>query len=385
MVGAGVFGAWTALHLRRAGKRVLLVDGMGPGNACASSGGESRMIRSIYGRDAACTRMAHASLIAWRALSRGLSPPVLHAASVLFLFEEMVDYARDTLAVHRELGLLLEQLDPATMARRFPAIDFTGVQFGLFEPAFGALMARRGVSEVVRRLVSEGGEYRLARAAPAGVGHAVLLDGRAEHADAVVYACGPWLPKLFPELLGQRIRVTRQEVAFLAPPPGDGRFEAARLPAWADFHGGDLYYGFPNLEARGFKIARDAPGADFDPDTGDRGPSREGPALLRALAEHRFPALVGRPFCEFRVCQYERSSSGDFLIDRHPTLEGAYLVGAGSGHGFKHGPEVGRITADLVLGRRAPDSRFSLRSMTDHPRPAPHGVVSADSSGSSPR
>ena len=149
----------------------------------------------------------------------------------------------------------------------------------------------------------------------------------------------------------------------MAPPNGDARFEAHALPGWADFNGGDMYYGFPNLEGRGFKIAHDTHGGPFDPDTGDRSMSAEGAALVRAFAARRFPALADRPFTEFRVCQYENSSNGDFLIDRHPTLNGAFLLGAGSGHGFKHGPEVGRLMTDLALGRTsAPESRFSLTS-----------------------
>lgn len=187
-----------------------------------------------------------------------------------------------------------------------------------------------------------------------------MLDGRRHDATAIIWACGPWLPKVFPNELGQRIFVTRQEVAFIAPPDGDDSFEASHLPGWADFNGGDLYYGFPNLEGRGFKIARDTHGADFDPDSGDRRMSEEGMGLLRTFAERRFPALAGRPFTEFRVCQYENSSNGDFLIDRHPTFDGVYLLGGGSGHGFKHGPAVGRMMAELVVHGTAPDQRFSL-------------------------
>lgn len=157
--------------------------------------------------------------------------------------------------------------------------------------------------------------------------------------------------------------MTRQEIAFIAPPTGDERFEPAALPGWADFNGGDLYYGFPNLEGRGFKIARDTHGASFDPDTGDRRMSEEGVSLLRTFAARRFPALAAQPFTEFRVCQYENSSNGDFLIDRHPEQPGVILVGGGSGHGFKHGPEVGRMAAALALGRsEAADARFSLAS-----------------------
>ncbi len=371
VVGAGVFGAWTAVHLRRAGKRVLLVDQMGPGNARAASGGESRATRSIYGRDRVYTAMAHASLVEWKAVSARASLPLFHDTGVLFLFNEMVPYARESIEAHRALNLPLQEIDARAMARRWPQFDFSGIAFGLYQPEFGALMARRAVQEIVARFVEEGGEYRLAHAAPdPRDGHAIVLNGARAHAESVIYACGPWLPKLFPDAVGARMFVTRQEIAFVAPPDGDMAFEKERLPTWADFNGGDLYYGFPNLEARGFKLARDAHGAPFDPDTGDRRMSEEGASLLRAYLARRFPALAARPFSEFRVCQYENSSNGDFLIDRHPDAAGAFLLGAGSGHGFKHGPEAGRLMADLVLGRAAePDPRFALASKaTTHHR-----------------
>jgi len=329
VVGAGVFGAWTAAYLRRKGERVILVDQMGPANARASSGGESRMTRGTYGRDEIYTRMALDSLEEWKRLSERSALPLFHESGVLFCFEEMIDYAHDSIEVHRRLNLPLEQLSNLDLQGRWEQMNFDGVEFGLFEPEFGALMARRAVEELVARFVARGGEYMLATATPGDDGHSVYLDGRFESASAVVWACGPWLPKVFPDLLSDRIFVTRQEVAFIAPPDGDDSFEASRLPGWADFNGGDLYYGFPNLEGRGFKIARDTHGVDFDPDIGDRRMSEDGAALLRTFAERRFPALAGRPFTEFRVCQYENSSNGDFLIDRHPTLDGVYLLGGG--------------------------------------------------------
>lgn len=360
VVGAGVFGAWTATHLRRMGKEVLLVDQMGPANSRASSGGESRMTRGTYGRDEIYTRMALASLEQWKALSQRSALPLFHQAGVLFCFQQMIDYARESIEVHTRLGLPLETVPNRELRRRWPQMNFDGIEFGLFEAEFGVLMARRAVEETVARFVAGGGEYVLAHAEPGPNAHELRLDGEPRVAEAVVWACGPWLPKVFPDILGQRIFVTRQDVVFIAPPDGDDAFGPAALPGWADFNNGDLFYGMPNLEGRGFKIARDTHGAEFDPDTGDRRISDESAALLRAFAERRFPALAGRPITEFRVCQYENSSNGDFLIDRHPTLEGAYLLGGGSGHGFKHGPEVGRLMAELVAQGRAPDPRFSL-------------------------
>ena len=360
VVGAGVFGSWTAEYLRRAGWRVLLVDRLGAANAQASSGGESRLTRANYGPDEVYTRMALRSLAEWKRLSDASTLPLFHAHGVLFLFNELVDYARACIDVHERLRLPLEVLDHAALTARWPQIDFAGIEIGLYEADFGGLMARRGVQELVRSFVERGGEYRIAFAAPGSTGHEVLLNGERESCDAVVYACGPWLGKVFPDILRERMFVTRQEVAFIAPPDGDLRFEPDALPGWADFNGGDMYYGLPNIEGRGFKIAHDAHGHAFDPDSGDRRMSEEGMATLRAFVARRFPALAARPFTEFRVCQYENSSNGDFLIDRHPTLEGAYLLGGGSGHGFKHGPEVGRAMAELVVNGTAADARFSL-------------------------
>ncbi|MBL8549709.1 MAG: FAD-dependent oxidoreductase [Hyphomonadaceae bacterium] len=362
VVGAGVFGAWTAWRLRKARKRVLLVDLAGPAHARASSGGESRMTRAVYGADAIYTRMATASLVDWRALSRRTSLPIFHETGVLFFFNNMVPYAQGSIEAHRAAGLPTQQLDRAEMQRRWPQINFADAEFGLFEPRFGVLMARRSVQEVVAEFVRDGGEYRIARAAPAGA-HAVSLNGLGETADAIVYACGPWLPRVFPEVLGDRIFVTRQEILFFATPPGDTSYEASRLPGWADYNGGDLFYGMPQLESRGFKVAHDKHGAHIDPDTEERVLSAEGLATVKAYVARRFPGLAGMPLVESRVCQYENSSNGDFLMDRHPTLEGVWLLGGGSGHGFKHGPEVGRMMAELVMGRQsAIEPRFSLAS-----------------------
>ncbi|MGH9882926.1 MAG: FAD-dependent oxidoreductase, partial [Pyrinomonadaceae bacterium] len=173
-----------------------------------------------------------------------------------------------------------------------------------------------------------------------------------------VFACGPWLPKLFPALLAELIHVTRQEVFFFGVPAGDDRFEREQIPAWIDFN--DLVYGIPNLDNRGFKIAIDAHGAQFDPDTDDRVPSPEGLTAVRAYLAKRMPALHDAPVTESRVCQYENTSNGDFLIDRHPALENVWLVGGGSGHGFKHGPAVGEHVAALISGDAKVQLRFAL-------------------------
>jgi sarcosine oxidase len=373
VVGAGVFGAWTAWHLRREGRRVLLVDASGPANARASSGGESRMTRAMYGADTIYARMAHESLDDWRWLSARAGLPIFHPIGVLMFFDRPDPYADASIETSRRLGLRFEVLKGPALERRWPQIDWTGIAFGLFEPDFGPLMARRAVQTLVREYVSMGGEYTLASVLPPGEGSTLeelrTSAGDVLRADRYVFACGPWLPKLFPALLGPRIFPTRQEVFFFAPESGDDRFAPQRLPGWADFNGGDVYYGFPDLESRGFKIAHDAHGPDFDPETGDRQPTAAGLANIRAYLRRRFPALAARPLVESRVCQYENSSNGDLLIDVHPQWPNVLLVGAGSGHGFKHGPAVGRYAAALISGAPAQvEPRFSLASKGESQR-----------------
>jgi sarcosine oxidase len=194
-----------------------------------------------------------------------------------------------------------------------------------------------------------------------GKGHldSLLTSSRESiRAEVFVFACGPWLPKVFPDLLGNRINPTRQEVFFFGVPAGDSRFRPPAMPAWIDF--GDEVYGLPDLENRGFKIAFDRHGPHIDPDTDQRLVSPEAAAAMRDYLARRFPALKDAPVLETRVCQYENTSSGDFLIDRHPEFENVWLVGGGSGHGFKHGPALGEYVASQILQTGASEPRFSL-------------------------
>jgi sarcosine oxidase len=370
IVGAGVFGTWTALHLLRMGHKVTLIDAWGPAHARASSGGESRLIRAAYGTDAIYTRMALDSLTEWKKLSEGSGLPIFHQCGVLFFFPTEEAYVRDSVSAHHALGIPTEVLSSGEMSRRFPMIDFDDVAVGLFEPSFGVLMARRAVQTLAKAFVERGGRLIHAAVPPPSVvdrelSEVVLADGTRIDGDRFVFAAGPWLPKLFPDVIGRRVRPTRQEVFYFAPPSGNDRFSPAAMPGWADFNGGDMFYGTPDLEGRGVKFAHDAHGAEVDPDMQDREPSDDALTDIVAFRDRRFPLLKNAPLIGAEVCQYENSSTGDFLVDFHPELTNVLLVGAGSGHGFKHGPEVGRYAAGKLTGSVTAEPRFSLASKSE--------------------
>ena len=367
VVGAGVFGAWTAYQLCRSGKRVVLIDAHGPGNSRASSGGESRIIRMGYGADEIYTRSARRSLQLWQELFARIDLRLFHRTGVLWLAHEDDPYPAQSAATLRKVGIPFEELTAAEVSRRYPQIGLERISWALLEPDSGLLLARRAVQAVTFVATKTGVEYlQDAVATPDGAAtrgkldHIETASGRRISAGSYVFACGPWLPKIFPDLLADRIQPTRQEVFFFGAPAGD-RFTAPNLPTWIDFK--DEAYGLPDLEGRGIKIAIDRHGPPFDPDSGSRVVTNEGLAEVRHCLARRLPELKDAPVTETRVCQYENTSNGDFLIDLHPQFENVWLVGGGSGHGFKHGPVVGEYVAARIEGNaEGIEPRFSLES-----------------------
>jgi glycine/D-amino acid oxidase-like deaminating enzyme len=261
-------------------------------------------------------------------------------------------------------------LNPTELESKYLQIRFLSEQAGIFELEGGALLARRAVQALVQAAIQEGVDY-FAEAALAPVGGSVkTTSGKALRAAAFVYACGPWLPKIFPEILGGRIRPTRQEVFFFGTPLGDRRFAPPAMPVWLDFSDERRAYTLPDLEGRGFKLAFDRYGPEFDPDSGDRAAS--GLDAARSFLAERFPLLASAPLLESRVCQYENTPTGDFLIDRHPGFNDVWLAGGGSGHGFNHGPALGEYVVQLIDGVSPAEPRFSLAAMQSHAKRAVH-------------
>jgi sarcosine oxidase len=364
VIGAGVFGAWTAWHLARRGRRVLLVDAYGPGNARASSAGESRIIRMGYGSDDLYTRWSQRSLVQWKEFFAATGQALFHETGVLWLAGKNDARVQQTVETLRQCAVPFQELSRAELDNRYPQIGLDGITKGLLEPQSGVLMARRAVAAVVEDARRCGVDYRIAQIAePRAAGRipsVVTTSGERLEADHFVFACGAWLGKLFPEILGPRIFPSRQEVFFFGVPAGDSRFAPPALPTWLFQE--DEIYGMPDLESRGLKIAVDRHGERVDPDTQSRLASIDGANEARRFVEQRFPALRNAPIVETRVCQYENTWNGDFLIDRHPKIENVWFVGGGSGHGFKHGPAVGEYVAARLLDGAKEEARFSLAS-----------------------
>ena len=363
VVGAGVFGAWTALALARRGKRVLLLEAYGPGHSRSSSGDEARIIRMGYGADEIYTRWAERSLTQWKELFLATRTEALfQPTGVLWLADAENEAQRATREVLTRCGVKFVEMDRAALAERYTQIDLAGIENGLYEPESGVLMARRAVAATVAEALRLGVEYRTAqvsaRQEAGAISHITTGGGESIAAGEFVFACGAWLGKTFRKVLGDRIFPTRQIVFYFGAPAGDERFSSPALPTF--LFKTDESYGMPNLESRGLKIGLDQHGERVDPDTQSRIVTQSEIEQIRKYVGWRFPALKDAPIVETRVCQYENTSSGDFLIDRHPETSNVWLVGGGSGHGFKHGPAVGEYVAGQVLDGGKAEPRFTL-------------------------
>jgi sarcosine oxidase len=333
-------------------------------------------MRGTYGPDQPYTELAARSLSLWAKYEGKWKQRLLHRSGVLWMAAGRDDaFERGSVKMLRAAKIKFQELSTPQMTKRWPQINFEGIEWGIFEPESGYLFARASCQAVVDAFVAAGGTYRhFAVGIDELDGEPLralsLSDGSRVKADDYVFACGPWLGKLFPDTIGKMVRPTKQDVFFFGPPPGDARFSDRHMPVWAD-HRGHFRYGIPGSDRRGFKIADDTRGPVFDPTTGERLVSAETLKDIRKYVAFRFPALKDAPLVETRVCQYEQTPDSHFIIDRHPRHPNVWLLGGGSGHGFKHGPAIGEMMAGLILRGGTPEpvwqlSRFKGKSSQAH-------------------
>jgi sarcosine oxidase len=309
------------------------------------------------------TRWSMRSLEQWRTLlGHSARTSQFQPAGVLWMAREQDSLTTKTLESLGRLGVNHERLERSQLAKRWPQIDLGPITWAIHEPDSGFLVGFHVVQTVAQMAVGGGAVYlQESVLPPAGKDRLAALttrSGKTVSAKTFVFACGPWLPKLFPDVLGERIFPTRQEVFYFGVPPGDDRFQSPAMPVWVDF--AEEIYGIPDFKGRGFKVAPDRHGPRVDPDSLERVPSPETTARVHEFVGRRFPALKDAPIVASEVCQYENTSNGDFLIDRHPELANVWLVGGGSGHGFKHGPAVGEYVAARIADGKPVEAKFSL-------------------------
>jgi glycine/D-amino acid oxidase-like deaminating enzyme len=354
VVGAGAFGGWTALWLLRSGMKVTLIDAWGAGNSRSSSGDETRVIRSTYGANEFYFDLNVRALELWKEHQQKWERPVFFNTGVLWLcYEKNTPIVDDSIPFARKHAMEYRHFSVDDLKKQYPIVNTEDLDHGWLDPFGGYLKARESCQLVAETFVREGGELVIAHADADSVSKSdglqpLLSNGESPSADLYIYACGSWLGKLFPDVLGPVITCSKQEAYYFGVPAGRAK-EFDNFPVWVDVDGSDYYYGIPGNANRGFKIGVDRRGKPFDPTSGERALEPEVLAHARKFIGHRFPDLRDAPLVESRVCPYENSPDGNFIFQQHPETERVYFLGGGSGHGFKHGPAWGEWVAKKIV------------------------------------
>ncbi len=368
VVGAGAFGGWTALYLREMGHTVTLIDQYGPGNSRATSGGETRQIRAVYGEREIYTKWVLEAFDRWQAREAEWGKKLFFRTGQLSLAPEWTKELIDTRKVFDRLGVKYDLVEPGDLARRYPQIKMNNVGVAMSTPSTGVLKAREGCLAVAQAFEKKGGRFVTARVelgarAGGALQDVALSTGQRVSAPIFVFACGPWLPKVFPSVMKNKLETPRRAVFFYGTPPGDQRFTYPNFPTWSV----DNAYGFPCIEGKGFKVVPTFERELVDPDTQEHTLTADEQRKGRAFAAKWFPALAQQPLVDARICQREDSIDDHFIVNRHPELSNVWLVGGGSGHGYKHGIMLGDYVANRVVGQdKNPElaATFALKAAT---------------------
>ena len=345
VVGAGVFGASTARELARRGWDVTLVEQYAPGTVRSASGGDTRLLRMAHGDAEWYCGLVQRARTLWLELQESSGVRIWEPTGLAWFAQRDDGFEARSAETFERLGIAHEWLTPGAATGLFPSLGVDGLCGVLFEPDAGVLHARRATQLLVEDAERVGARLVAGRITPADD----------PDADVVVWACGAWLPKLFPTEV--ELTISRREVFFLG-----GGADWRDTPGFCEYDA--PFYGHGDVAGLGVKIAPDFAGVEVDPDSLDRLPSPDGSRDARAYATKRFPALADAPVVGARVCQYSLTADTHFVVGRHPERASWWLIGGGSGHGFKHGPALGEYVADCVEGAREPEPFHALGRRT---------------------
>ena len=477
VIGAGLWGSFTALNLRRLGAKVTLVDAYGPGNARSTSGDETRGVRSSYGdrpgaQGETWMLWARESMTKWKEFDaewgKQLRLNLFHVCGDMIFRTEWDNFQLRCKVWWDKNKVPYQILNPDDVRKAFPVFSIDDITAIIYEPDAGVVRARRAAQAAAAAFEALGGKIVIGRATPSKFSNGKLdeiaLDtGETLRADTFVYAVGPWLGKTFPELFAKKTRVPMGYVIYFATPPGDHRFTYPNLPTY-NFPGVTGWPALP-VDNRGFRVRgaeraptpaqtaagapngpntpvstagtatdtgsnlanagragatgaagstnanaggeggrggrgggrgagggaggggagggagngggrgnnqqQDVPPQQQDPDTSDRWADQSRVDGSRRFVAHRFPLLKDAPVAQTHSCHYESTSSGNFIIDKHPEWSNVWISSGGNAEGAKFAPKIGDYVANRVMGKTDPvDKQFKIPE-NEYPPPPP--------------
>jgi monomeric sarcosine oxidase len=354
VLGTGGVGSAACYHLAKRGARVLGLDQFPGGHDRGSSHGETRVIRQAYFEHADYVPLLLRAYELWRELEGKTGADLLQQVGLLQVGPPEGFVVRGVLEAARLHHLKVDSLSADEVTRRFPGFRAAAGSVGVFEPAAGYLRVERCVLAHLAAAKSHGAEFQFGTTARGfendGSGVRVSTDQGNFSAGKLVVTAGPWAPQLLADV-GVPLVVRRKHLYWF--PTSEGIYhETQGCPTYLYEVPEGVFYGFPQIDEQGVKVAEHSAGQVIDDPRNDPRLLDQGDlARVEAFMAEAMPG-VGRPMQKRAVCFYTMTPDEHFLIDRHPRLANIFFTAGLSGHGFKFTSVLGEVMADLALAGR---------------------------------
>ena len=376
ILGTGGVGSAAAFHLARRGARVLGIDRFPGGHDRGSSHGETRIIRQAYFEHPDYVPLLLRAYELWRELEAATGAELLRQVGLLQIGPLEGVVVRGVLASARQHGLNVARLSAAEVRERWPGFGISDEQVGVFEQAAGYLRVERCVLAHLAAAKAAGAEFRFGVAArswrPPGKDIVVELDdGQLLAARRLIITAGPWAPQLLADLAIPLV-VRRKHVHWFQNHHQNYQQDHG-CPTFLYELPQGVFYGFPQIDALGVKVAEHSGGKPVaDPLADPRELDPADAARVETFLQMHLPG-VGRQRLRHSVCFYTMSPDEHFIVDRHPDNENVLFAAGLSGHGFKFTSVLGEALADLALeGKTMLPIGFLDLGRFGQTRPLPH-------------
>lgn len=356
VLGVGGVGSAALYHLARRGGNVLGLDRFPPGHDQGSSHGHTRVIRLAYFEHADYVPLLQRAYELWEELEEQHGESLYVQTGVLEMGPpdgEVLSGVKKAAQQHR---LDLSELSAADVQRQYPGIRLPEEWVGLFEPRGGYLLVEDCVRAHADEAVKHGATLHtgevIERWVIDGEGVVVHTDRATYRADRLIVTAGAWTPQLL-QSLGVNLTVRRKPLLWYRTTTSDYRIESG-FPVWLFETPGGIFYGFPELDARGVKAAEHTSGLPVeDPLTLDRQLLPVDRQPVETMLQNHLPG-VSLDNRHHTVCMYTMTPDEHFIVDQHPAHPQVCFTAGLSGHGFKFATVLGEVMAQMALDGATP-------------------------------
>ncbi len=377
VVGAGLMGSAVAWRLASDGHRVLVLEQFTPGHLYGSSHSHSRIIRLAYGSDD-YVNLARASYARWRDLEADAGEPLMEVCGGLDLGLPDAEYVDEIRDCYVRNDIPHEMMDRDEIVARFPQFRLPDGMRGVYQPDYALLAADDAVAAFGRVARERGAVFHYEEpvvGVTTSPGSVTVRTAKGTYtADRVILAAGAWMGNLLHGMGLDLPLYVRKEFLVYSRVTDPAAFLPGRFPLVIHRFPGNLSLGsfFPSFRHEGVKSLIDRLGKVIDPDGGDINVDAEPLEMVRQYTMEMLPQATGEILWT-GACRYTMTPDEDFILDRFPGTPEVVVASPCSGHGFKFGPVIGDILADLAVGSDAGHdiSRFRIdRPALSQPLPA---------------